>query len=278
MLQTEGMRFAVLLIIAANLVRAQDPRELVARAVSADDHSDRLARDYTYKVRNEITEHDGDGKAGSVRSTLDEVLYIGGKRYFRSLEKDGKPIPASEQRKDQVQLDRAVSDVNRMTEAERYRRLQEAEQERAKRRAEFKDVPDAFHFKLMGEVLLEGRAAYEIEATPRADYNGKHSNILRNIQGTVWIDKQDFNWIKFDGEVLNPIYLGWFLARIGKGAHISYDMTRVNDDLWVPKQLSLTVSARFALVKKINVEQKVTFGDYRKFQTDSRIIPTPSNP
>jgi hypothetical protein len=36
----------------------------------------------------------------------------------------------------------------------------------------------------------------------------------------------------------------------------------------------LKASARLALVRKINVEQKVTFTDYRRFQTDSRILST----
>ena len=32
----------------------------------------------------------------AVHTTVDEVLYIGGKRYFRPLEKDGKPIATSD--------------------------------------------------------------------------------------------------------------------------------------------------------------------------------------
>ncbi len=47
---------------------------------------------YTYKIHDEIRELDAAGGVKSVHSTLDEVLYIGGKRYFRPLEKDDKPI------------------------------------------------------------------------------------------------------------------------------------------------------------------------------------------
>ena len=55
-------------------------------------------------------------------------------------------------------------------------------------------------------------------------------------------------------------------------------MMRVNDELWVPKDISLKASARLALLKKLNVEQTLTFSDYRKFQTDSRVVSTGDAP
>ena len=239
---------------------------------------DRLARDYTYKVRDEISALDSKGSPQAVHSTLDEVLYVGGKRYFNPLEKDGKPTPAAQQRKEQAKLDRAAAEASRMTEAQRAKQLQRAEEERAKNRSDFKDIPEAFDFKLLGEEEVDGRPAYKIQATPRPAYRGKLHSVLNNIDGILWIDKQDFIWVKFEADVLNPFYLGWFLARVNKGTHISYEMMRVNDELWVPKQITLTASARFALLKKVNVVQKVTFSDYRKFQTDSRIVTTPDAP
>ena len=86
------MRYAALLFAGACICFAQDPRSLVSRAVTADDHSDRLARNYTYKVRDEIREFDAGGGVKAVHSTLDEVLYIGGKQYFRPLEKDADMV------------------------------------------------------------------------------------------------------------------------------------------------------------------------------------------
>jgi hypothetical protein len=268
------MRVAALLFTGACICFAQDPRSLVVRAVAADDHSDRLARDYTYKVRDEIRELDADGHVKAVHSTVDEVLYIGGKQYFRPLEKDGKPIDAVQSRKEQAKLDRAVAEASRLTEAERNKRLEEAERERAKRRAQFKDIPDAYDFKLVGETVIDGQGAYEIEARPKADYRGQLRGILHSLEGTLWIDKADLIWVKFEAEVLKPFSLGWFLARVGEGTHLSYEMMRVNDDLWVPKDISLKASARLALLKKVNVEQEITFSEYRRFQTDSRVIST----
>jgi len=165
------MRLAALLFTGACICFAQDARSLVVRAVAADEHSDRLARDYTYKIHDEIRELNAAGGVKSVHSTVDEVLYIGGKQYFRPLEKDGKPIPEAEARREQTKLDRAAAEAGRMSEAERNQRLDKEERDRARRRAEFKDIPDAYDFKLLGESVIDGRAAYEISATPRAEYH-----------------------------------------------------------------------------------------------------------
>src|SRR5580658_335150 len=125
------MRFAALLLAGACICFGQDARSLVARAVAADDHSDRLARDYTYKIRDEIRELNADGGVKAVHSTLDEVLYIGGRRYFRPLEQDGKPIPEAQARREQAKLDRAAAEAGRLTEAQRNKRIEEAERDRA---------------------------------------------------------------------------------------------------------------------------------------------------
>ena len=212
----------------------------------------------------------------TVRST--KFSYIGGKRYFRPLEKDGTPIPARESQKEQAKLDRAATEAGRLTEAEHNKRIADEERDIDKRRAQFKDIPDAFDFKLLGDAVISGRGAWEIAATPRAGYHGELQGILRNLKGTLWIDKQDFNWVKFEADVLKPFSLGRFLARVGEGTHLSYELMRVgtpgNDEFWVPKEISLKASARLVLLKKVRVDQEITFSDYRKFQTDSRIVST----
>jgi hypothetical protein len=273
------MRTAVLLLLGVSICPGQqDARSIVARAVAADDHSDRLARDYTYKLRDEIREFDSAGRVKSVHSTLDEVLYIAGKRYFRPVEKDGKPIAPSEARREQAKIDRAAADAGRLTEAEHEKRILAGERDRATQRAQYKDIPDAYDFKLLAETAIDGRPTYEISATPRSDYRGQFRGILHNVQGKLWIDEKDSNWIKVEADVLRPFSLGWLLARVATGTHLTYEMMRVNGDLWVPKRIVLKASARLMVLRKVNVEQELTFSDYRKFQTDSRIVSSGDSP
>jgi hypothetical protein len=280
---TNGVRAAAILFAGACLCCAQDARSLVARAVATDDHSYRLARNYTYKIHDEVHELGSTGEVKSVHSSLDEVFYIGGKTYLHPLEKDGKPLPDSAAQKEQAKLDRTVAEASRLSEAERARRIEQQQRDIAKRRAQFKDIPDAFDYTLIGDAVIAGRSAWEISAKPRAGYEGELHNILRNLEGTLWIDKQDYSWVKFEADVLKTFSIGLFLARVSEGTHLTYELmplatqgdTGANKtEFWVPKSMVLKASARLALVRKINVEQKVTFTDYRRFQTDSRILST----
>jgi len=66
-----------------------------------------------------------------------------------------------------------------------------------------------------------------------------------------------------------------FLARLHKGSRISIELTRVNDEVWLPKSVALKLSARVALLKSFNVIEDVSYRDYKKFRTDTRIVPLP---
>jgi hypothetical protein len=49
------------------------------------------------------------------------------------------------------------------------------------------------------------------------------------------------------------------------------DTTRVNDEVWLPRQVAVHVDVRVALLKNFNVEEDITYKDYKKFHTASRI-------
>ena len=51
------------------------------------------------------------------------------------------------------------------------------------------------------------------------------------------------------------------------------DQTRINDEVWLPRHVALKVDVRVALLKNFNVEADVTYRDYKKFRTDTKIVP-----
>ena len=46
----------------------------------------------------------------------------------------------------------------------------------------------------------------------------------------------------------------------------------MNDEVWLPKHVALKLDAR-VLFKGLNVESDVTYRDYKKFRTDTKIVP-----
>lgn len=254
-------RLALWLITAASLAAQTDPRDIVRRSVQADDNSTRLARDYTFLERTVVREMDSKANVTKTEDNTREIQFVKGKRYRRLIQKDGKPLSPAEEKKEQAKLEKATrSNAGSSPEDE------------AKRRADrLKEIPEAFDFALLRTEKLNGQEAYVIKARPRPTYRGKLRSVYSKMEGTLWIARSDYHWIRFEADLLDNISFGLFIAKVNKGAHIEFEQTRVNDEIWLPKQLRVTASARLAL-KKVNAAQETTFSNYRKFQTESKIV------
>jgi hypothetical protein len=62
------------------------------------------------------------------------------------------------------------------------------------------------------------------------------------------------------------------LFRLAEGARFELRQTLVNGEVWLPRYSRVAGSARIALLKKVNLEQEMTFKNFRKFQSDSQIV------
>ena len=53
--------------------------------------------------------------------------------------------------------------------------------------------------------------------------------------------------------------------RIHKGAQIRFEQTRVNDEIWLPRSLSLNANMRVALVASGDIDMEWSYSKYKKF-------------
>lgn len=116
---------------------------------------------------------------------------------FQLLEHNGQPPSAEEERKQQEKLEKLKRETPEQR-AERTRKEAEGDT------SIVREVPRAFNFQLVGEEVINGRSAYVLQATPRPGYSapGKYGKMFSKVEGKLWVDKQDFGWIKADGEVM----------------------------------------------------------------------------
>jgi hypothetical protein len=243
--------FALLVALtSASAGQAQDAAEIIRKAVDQYSRNEETLKNYTYKALTVVRDLDGKGKVKATHKTLAEIMYIDGRRWTRTLAVDDKPLPEAEQKRGQ-------------------------KEENIRQRASnnpMKYVPLAYDLKIVGQPDVNGRSTWQIRATPKNDYKGPHANVFRHVEGTLWVDKQDGAWVRFEADTNDTISFGWFVARVAKGTRISVERMRVNDEVWAPRVLSLKGSARIALVKAMNEEQESTYSDYKKYRTDGRIV------
>ena len=252
---------------------AQDARSIIEKTVNHDRRNYHELQSWTYKVSDRIEKIDRSGRIKDVETTLDDVLYLGGKPYIHPIQKNGKPLPAKDAEREQEKLDKASAEAGRLSEEERRKREQQTEKQREKDREMLQYLPDAYKFTLLGEDVINGRAAWRIRAEPEPRYNGRYGFLLKNLEGTLWIDKNDDQFVKGDIHAIKGFSIGLFLASVAEGSRLYFENIRLSDGLWVSHRAGFEGSARL-LIRRIRQNEELQFSDFRKFQTDSRIIPT----
>jgi len=251
-----------------------DPREIVRGSIAAQLVNSRRAKNYTFLQRTEERELDENGKLKSKWSKTWDITMLEGSAYRRLVERDDHPLPPNDEKKEQEKLRRSIEDRRHETQAQREKRVSEYDNRPGRNRAMLNEIPDAFDFRLRGEDVVDSRPVYVVEATPRAGYHPKSSEariLLTKLKATAWIDKADLSWVRIDAEVIDDITWGLCLFRLSRGARLEIKQTRVNNEVWLPRYLRVSGSARIAFVKK-RMEQDLTFKDFRKFQSDSQIV------
>ena len=254
---------------------SQEQMQQLLRVVADKDlENDKRQRDYTYIERD--VEHNRDGK-GNVKSTeikTYEVLEIYGEQVQRLIEKDDKPLSAKEAAKEEEKIQKVIDKRKNESDEDRRKREAKQEKEREEGRKFVKEVADAYNFTLVGTEQVDGREAWVIDGEPRPGFQPhmKEAKFLSKFRGRVWIDKGDLQLSKMNVECLDTVSWGLFLARIHKGTRVTLEQTRVNDEVWLPRQLSAKVDVRLALLKNFNVDFDNSYRDYKKFRTSTRIV------
>ncbi len=271
------MKALGLLVAIAACCAAEDPGEIIRRAVARDAQNYALARQYTFLERNEFWEWDGDGQIRNRRSRTYDVTLLEGSPYRRLVARNDRPLDKGEEGLEADKLRAGIEARRKESPAERDRRLADWEKKRRKLREFAAEIPEAFVFRLVGEERLSGRDFWVIQADPRPGYRARTSmaRIFPHVRGKLWIDKQSFGWLRADVEVTDTISVGFVLARIAKGTRASMQQRLVNGEVWMPQHLDFEANARLAIFKKLHVGGDITFRDYRKFQVDSRVVADP---
>ena len=267
---------AVEAIAATPSVRVTvDPREIVRRSVEADQRNTKLAKNYTYQERIVERRLDKDGRPKKQEVKTYDISILYGEPYRRLIQRDDRPLKGDEEKKEEEKLNKFIAKFKDESPKDREKRLAEADKRREDQRAFAREIVNAYDFRLLGEEQVDGRGVYVIQATPRPDFKPKqpHGDLLSKFRGKIWIDKNEYQWVKMQAETIDTVSFGFFLFRLHKGSTLSFEQTRVNEEIWLPRHIAVDASARVALMMNAEFQQETTFSNYRKFVTDSRILP-----
>lgn len=236
--------------------------------------SESVQKDYIYRSTQIAQQSDGHGGVKKTETREYEIFWINGVPVRRLLKKDGKDLSPDELKKENEHIDKEAA---------------KAHERRDKADADGKESDPRGHDEITVSRLLElgsfsnprrvslnGRdtIAVDYAGDPKAKTRNRSEEVIRDLEGTVWVDEQDQVLVRVEGHFLNTFKIaGGLVANIQKGTSFSLEMKKINGEVWLPALASGHGAMRVLLFFSFNGEGKMIDSDYRKFRATSTILP-----
>ena len=284
------LRTATLLLLACAAAHAQDSagsppgaaadRPLpdipsLMRDVEANQRkAEATEKDYIYHSVETEQQLDSRGTVKKTTVTESDSYWLEGVPVRREVKKNGRPLSASELGKEDTRIDKDVASAR-----DRRAKADAAGKATGPRGEDMVTVSRLLElgaFTNPRRVELNGRdtIAVDYAGDPRAHTRNRAEEIIRDMVGTAWIDEQDRMLVRAEGRFVNSFKVGGGLVvNIRKGTHFTAQMTKINDEAWLPAQIDAEGAARVLLFWNFDGRLEVSNSDYRKFRTSSTVLP-----
>jgi hypothetical protein len=230
-----SMVVAMLLGVAASAAQT-DPRAIMEYSVQAIEADWKAAPDYECVER--------DRETGGSKTFQD--LMIEGSPYQRLVALNEKPLSFSGQKEQQQRLQATIAMRRKETAQQRAQRIAKYSRSRERDHLFLEQLIKAFNFSLVGQQELEGYQVYILKALPRPNYQPptREAEVLKGMQGTLWIDKTTYQWVRVEARVTRPVWIEGFVAKVEPGTEFELDKMPVGDDIWLPKHYVMKARAK----------------------------------
>ena len=190
---------------------------------------------------------------------------IDGSPYNKLISINGKPLSSSQASGEEARLQQEVARRQRESPAARLKRIAEYQKERRQDHALFSEMVKAFDYKLDSEETVDGRRCFVLDATPKPGYQppSRETEVLKGMRGRMWVDEQQYQWVKVHAEVFQPVRFGLFIARVNPGTEFNLEQRPVQGNLWLPSHFSMRVRARVLFATR-NSSDDETYSNYHR--------------
>jgi hypothetical protein len=244
----------------AATVRQPDVNEIVRRSVQAIEADWAQAPHYSFVERDVISKR----TSTPVVKTY-EVLTIDGSPYHRQIAVNDQPLSEGARAEEERKLRAEIARREHESDRERAKRIAKYERERDQDHAMLYAMAEAFDYRLVGEEKVNGHDCWVLEASPKRGYQprNRETRVLTGMAGKLWVDKNEYQWVKVSAEVTKPVSFYGFFAKVGPGTRFELEQEPVADNLWLPKHFSVHVNATaFGFINENSTDDE-TYGSYK---------------
>lgn len=237
-----------------------------------------LQSSYSYVETRRERKLDGGGRVTSESVKVFENYpgLPGEPRWERMISEDGKPVPAKDlEKQDLERREKAEEYARRLTsqpEKERARQTREWDKARREMADTVDDIFRVYDIRMVGRESIDAHDTIHFTLTPKPNANPqtRDGGIMRHFTGNAWVSESDYELVRLNVEAVDTVGIGLgLLARVGKGARIAFERRKVNGEVWLPAAASYSFNARVALLKMLRRNATLEFSNYRKFAVDT---------
>ena len=242
---------------------------LLQEVAGNQERLEKLLDRYAFTESHAVREFDKNGAVREKPEETYEITFVRGRQVRRLVAREGKPISASDQAKEDRKLEKQVQDIEKEAAAE-------AKGQGGKSARGQRSISIGAGLKTSRMInprweQFHGRELVVFDFEPNLAYKPKDTaeKLMQKVAGTLWVDAADRQVARFEARLLESYKVGGgLLASVKPGATFVVEQTRVNGEVWLPSQIEIQLDAR-ALFVGVSMNRIVRYSDYQRFGVES---------
>ena len=232
---------------------------------------DAILEDYSYRETRIDREIDNSGNLIEKQSETVLLTFYKGFRIRRLIEKNGKPLSAQEQAKEDKDVEKQVAEIEERI-AKREKR--EAQMNKSAKTPAEENRRITLSDALKGSLLVNPRrerfrgrdvVVFDYEPNPQYKPQTRLEKLFAYCTGAVWVDPNSKQVVRLEAFLTQSA--GNFIGKVKRGASFSLENELVNNEIWLPSRADINLSVKI-LFAGINVNNLIRYGDYRKSRVE----------
>jgi hypothetical protein len=234
---------------------------------------DKILENYAGTRAEETTEYDNAGQVKKVEAREYTFFYMYGDEISTLVKKDGKPLSAEEQKKENEKAQKEIKDVQ-----ERHDK-KEAKNTKAEEQGKKNDDDPGIETFLRACQFVNPRRerfrgqdvlVFDFEPNPEFKPHKLAEEVAHKLAGVIWVDEKALDVVRLEAYFVNDFRIaGGVLANLQKGTSFIFEQAYINNEVWLPTYVEVHVGVRVLLVKGLKLNEAIRYSDYKKFNVDT---------
>ncbi len=240
---------------SAEVAPLPNANDLVRSMIDRQRSFEKALDEYTYDVVRTEIQLDDKHRPKERHVRRYEIFFVDGAPVRRLVEEDGRPLSGEKAEKERKRALKA---------AEKARSRQRSEKQRAEDELRLSEILARFDFTTVGREIVDGRPTFLVSFRAQPGKRDiKHDNVLRAVQGRLWIDVDDRAVVRARLSTNQSIKVAaGLLASISK-VDLDVEFAPV-DAIWLPRRSQSFATGRL-LFKGFRRSLSEEFSNYRRF-------------